>query len=344
MINLSTRVKRIAAISASGALIASLAACSSPTAESADQTFTIGVSWDNKSIALIQAWEDYQQQIADERGLDWEWVYTVADDDPARQASNIEDLISQGVDVIVARASDGAAIGSSVLAAEAAGIPFVAFDRASTTAEPAAYVGGDAYDQAIKTATELAAQMAAADVKGVCIELLGALTDFNAVKRSEAFNEIATSTGQFTIVQKVPTEWSPELFLSGTATALEANPSANCILTASDFAWPSIQSALEGAGKYAPIGEPSHMWIGSVDLFPEAYLAMKDGYIDVSTTWDAYAHSEELVRVLEIIAAGEDPNCPEEGCLAKGRLATPETVDTLENIWSRDYNPDGSRK
>lgn len=319
-------------------------AASSTGGAAAGTPFKVGVSWDNKSIALIQAWQDYQQQIAKEQGLNFEWVYTVADDDPAKQASNIEDLINQGVNVVVARASDSAAIGASIKAARAANIPFVAFDRAPSTETATAYVGGDSRDEALTTAAEISKQMKAAGVKGKCIELLGALTDVNAVNRTKAFAEVAARDGAYEIVQQVPTEWKPDLFLSGTTNALKAHPEANCILTASDFAWPSIQSALEGAGKWAKIGDPKHMWIGALDVFPEAYVAMKANYIDVGTTWDAWAHSQELVKALAAISKGQDPGCPKDGCLAKGRLATPSTVDSLQNVWSRDYNPDGTKK
>jgi ABC-type sugar transport system substrate-binding protein len=45
--------------------------------------------------------------------------------------ANIEDLINQNVDLIVARAEDATAIGASIRAAKAANIPFRTFDRES---------------------------------------------------------------------------------------------------------------------------------------------------------------------------------------------------------------------
>jgi len=284
------------------------------------------------------------QQLAEEGGLEVEWVINVADNDPSRQASNIEDLINQGVDVIVARAEDSAAIGASIRAADAAGIPFVTFDRPSSTDQPTAHVGGDSYDQALTTGNQLAEILTNAGVVGSCIELQGGLTDVNAINRSRGFADADASSSAFEIITQVPTEWNPDLFLSGATNALRANPEANCMLIASDFAWPSVQSALEGAGKWAPTGEANHIWFATQDVFPDAYVAMKAGYIDVGTTYDAYAHAQELVRVLGALVAGEDPGCGADGCLAKGRVATPDTVDSLENLWSRDYNPDGSKK
>jgi ribose transport system substrate-binding protein len=33
----------------------------------------------------------------------------------------------------------------------------------------------------------------------------------------------------------------------------------------------------------------------------------------------------------------QDPKCAADGCLAKGRLVTPQTIGTIDNLWSRDY-------
>ena len=139
-----------------------------------------------------------------------------------------------------------------------------------------------------------------------------------------------------TLVQ-VPTEWNPDLFRSGTANALQANPDANCLFVASDFALNSVRSALEAAGKWAPTGEEGHMWVAAQDVNPQGLTAMEGGYIDVATTYDAFSHSQELVRVVAAIAKGEDPGCGPDGCLVAGRVATPDNVATMENLWSRDY-------
>src|SRR5580693_6456659 len=136
--------------------------------------FVVGLSWDTKDT-LVQAWEDYFQSesktMGDEAGVHFKWIINVANNDPAQQAANIEDLINQGVDVIVARAKDGAAIGASVRAAKAANIPFVTFDRESSTIKPTAHVGADSYAHAKLAATALVEELRAKNVHGRCIEL-----------------------------------------------------------------------------------------------------------------------------------------------------------------------------
>ena len=302
--------------------------------------FVVGLSWDTKDT-LVQAWEDYFQSesktMGDEAGVHFKWIINVANNDPAQQAANIEDLINQGVDVIVARAKDGAAIGASVRAAKAANIPFVTFDRESSTIKPTAHVGADSYAHSKLAATALVDDLKKNGAKAKCIELLGSQVDTNAVNFSKAWNDVTKSSGVVENLMQVPTEWNPELFLSGTTNAFKAHPEANCLFVASDFALSAVKSALEKIGRWKPAGNPAHVWMASVGLMPSAVKAMEGGYLDDAALWDTYGHARELDRVLIAIAKGQDPGCGDKGCLVNGRIGTPATINTMDNIWSKKY-------
>jgi ribose transport system substrate-binding protein len=326
-------MKRIIMLAAIAALVSAVPAYAEP--------FKVGFSLDTKESSLETAWEQFLKSEGEVQGkaagLEFQWTVNVANGDPAKQAANIDDLITAGVDVIMARAFDSGAIGTSIKAAKDANIPFVTFDRGSTSGKPTAHVGGDSYDQARTTGAKFAEILKAAGVHGKCIELQGALTDINAVNRSKGWNELAKETGQYETVVQVPTEWNPELFLSGLTNALTAHPEANCVFAASDFAFPSIQAALEKADRWAPTGQPKHIWLATNDLLPAAVKPMEDGYIDVSTTYDAFTQAQEAIRVLIAIKKGQDPGCGPDGCLAKGRVVTPDTIKSVPNLWSRDF-------
>jgi ribose transport system substrate-binding protein len=304
--------------------------------------FTVGLSWNAKESELVQKWEDYLilegKSQGEPAGINFKWVINVANGDPARQAANIEDLINQGVNLIIARAEDSAAIGASIRAASSAGIPFITFDRASSSDKPTAHVGGDSYDQAKTTAEAFVALLKANNVQGKCIELQGALTDINAVNRSKGWHDVTDKSGVVVTVVSVPTEWNPELFRSGATNALRAHPEANCMFIASDFCFSAVQSALEGAGHWAPRGDTKHVWLATQDVFPEAEKAMENGFVDLGTSYDAYFHAREAIRVAVLLAKGEKPDCGPDGCLVKGRLVTQENVKTMPNLWSRPTN------
>jgi ABC-type sugar transport system substrate-binding protein len=303
------------------------------------RTITIGLSWNERIQSLVQAWQDYMQAYANEFGAKWnvtfEWVVNVADSDPVRQNSNIQDLITQGVDVIVARPADSEAIGAAITAAQEAGIPFITFDRRSSSVQPTSHVGADSLNQAISTGEAFAALLAENGVQGQCIELQGDLVDTNAVFRSQGWNQVAASSGQYSNLVQVPTEWNPELFRSGLANALAAYPEANCIFVASDFAFNSVRAALEEVNRYFPAGEEGHVWIAAQDVNPQGYEAMLGGYIDVATTYDAYFHSVELVNVAVRAATGD---IVQPQYLVPGRVATPALLPDMEFIWARDYS------
>ena len=323
------------------AAAAILTACLFCSSAALAKDFVVGLSWDTKDT-LVQAWEDYFQSesvtMGDTAGVHFKWIINVANNDPAQQASNIEDLINQGVDVIVARAKDGTAIGASIRAAKAANIPFVTFDRESSTIKPTAHVGADSYAHAKLAATALVDDLKKHDVKAKCIELLGSQVDTNAVNFSKAWNDVTKDSGVVENLMQVPTEWNPELFLSGTTNGFKAHPEANCLFVASDFALSAVKSALDKIGRWKPQGDPSHVWIASVGLMPSAVKAMEGGYLDDSALWDTYGHARELDRVLIAIAKGEDPGCGDKGCLVNGRIGTPATINSMDNIWSKKYN------
>ena len=163
------------------------------------------------------------------------------------------------------------------------------------------------------------------------------LTDINAVNLSRFWNEVGKKTGQYETILHVPSEWSPEFFLSELTNALIAKPEANCVFAASDIAFPPIQAGLEKAGRWAPTGAPKHMWLATNDLLSAAVKPMEDGYIDVSTTWDAYLQAKEAVRVLIAIKKGEYPHCGPDGCPAERRVVTPATIKETPDLWSRDF-------
>ncbi len=296
------------------------------------------VSWNEKIHSLVQAWQDYMQKYGNDygpkNGVIFQWVVNVANSDTTQQANNIQDCINQKVDIIVARAEDSAAIGASITAAKNANIPFITFDRQSSSVKPTTHVGEDSYAQATSTATAFSKLLKDNNVQGKCIELEGDLLDQNAVARHKAWTDIENKDKQWQTVVSVPTEWKPEKFYSGAQAALQAHPEANCMYVASDFAFTSVENALQAVNKLAATGQPNHMWMAAEDVNPQGYQAMLKKEIDVGTTWDAWSTATKLVEVMTAIAKGQQVDPLN---LVQGRLATPATVESLDNLYARDY-------
>lgn len=298
----------------------------------------VGVSWNEKIHSQIQAWQDemerYGKTFGEKNNVKFQWIYNVANGDPATQASNIQDLINQHVDIIVARAEDAATIGASIEAAHKANIPFITFDRASATTSPDAHVGGDSFDQGLQAGLAFAALLEKNHIQGKVIELMGDLRDLNAVNRGQAWHQVENLKHAWTTVAQVPTDWKPENFYTGTANALAAHPEANAIFAHSDFAFEGVLKALKEANKLQPTGTAGHIWIATCDVQPQGYDAIIKGYIDVSASYEAYAQADALVTVIAELLAGQKVQGTH---LVPCRVATPTNLAAMKDVWSRDY-------
>ncbi|WP_065334877.1 D-xylose ABC transporter substrate-binding protein [Tritonibacter mobilis] len=108
-----------------GLSVIALSAFAASSAFAAD--LTVGVSWSNFQE---ERWKTDEAAIVgalEEAGA--EYISADAQSSSAKQLSDIESLIAQGVDALIILAQDAQAIGPAVQAAADEGIPVVAYDR-----------------------------------------------------------------------------------------------------------------------------------------------------------------------------------------------------------------------
>jgi ABC-type sugar transport system substrate-binding protein len=104
-------------------------------------SYTIGLSISTLNNPFFVTLRDGAQAAADALGVDL--VVVDSQDDPATEASNMEDLIAQGVDVILVNPTDSDAIVPSILAANDAGIPVFTIDRGASGGEVVSHIASD---------------------------------------------------------------------------------------------------------------------------------------------------------------------------------------------------------
>jgi D-xylose transport system substrate-binding protein len=88
----------------------------------------VGVSWNNYQEERWAKWDEPAIQAAVAAG-GGTYISNDAKSSAETQASNVENLISQGANVLIILAQDGTAIKPSVAAAASQGIPVIAYDR-----------------------------------------------------------------------------------------------------------------------------------------------------------------------------------------------------------------------
>jgi D-xylose transport system substrate-binding protein len=88
---------------------------------------TVGVSWSNFQEERWKTDEAAIKSALEQQGATY--ISADAQSSPAKQLSDIESLIAQGVDALIVLAQDAQAIGPAIQAAADEGIPVVAYDR-----------------------------------------------------------------------------------------------------------------------------------------------------------------------------------------------------------------------
>jgi ABC-type sugar transport system substrate-binding protein len=307
----------------------------------AKKDLKIGISFAIHDGAIHQAYEDYIKKAAkdytNKTGRKFEFTVTVANGDVGKQSSDIQDLIVKGMDVIMIYAQDSKAIHSSIKAAHDKGIPVVMFDRAASAVgeQAEAFVGLDTLDQAYTTGVALFELLKKDKITPRVLNVIGDLSDENAVNRDKGFKK-AAKEAHITFLQDIPSKWNPDMALSGFTAALQAHPNTNVVLIASDYLTPAIQTALKKANKWKPYGNKAHVYIGSQDVYPIAIDLMgKGGYIDFNTAYDIWPICQKAVQI--VVALADKEKLDKNKYLIAGRLVDKKNVNTIDNLWSRDY-------
>ena len=89
---------------------------------------TVGVSWNNYQEERWAKWDEPAIKAAIEAG-GGKYINNDAKSSAETQASNVENLISQGAKVVIVLAQDGTAIKPAVTTAISNGVPVIAYDR-----------------------------------------------------------------------------------------------------------------------------------------------------------------------------------------------------------------------
>jgi len=89
---------------------------------------TVGVSWNNFQEPRWAKWDEPAIKAAIE-AAGGKYISNDAKSSAETQASNIDNLISQGAKVVIVLAQDGTAVKPAVAKAESGGVPVIAYDR-----------------------------------------------------------------------------------------------------------------------------------------------------------------------------------------------------------------------
>ena len=167
-----------------------------------------------------------------------------AQDNASKQASDIEDLIQQQVDLIVINPVDSSAVAASVQSANAAGIPVITVDRASEGGEVVSHVASDNKAGGV-LAGEYLTELIGEGAK--VAELEGVAGSSAARDRGEGFNTAAE--GKLNVVAKQTANFNRAEGLTVMENILQANPDIVGVFAHNDEMALGALEAIAASGK-----------------------------------------------------------------------------------------------
>lgn len=181
--------------------------------------------------------------------LDVECIITVADNKADKQANDVENMLTQGVNAIVIAPHDATQAASMVEKAKAQGVPVISYDRLINSDKVDLYISHQ-----VPVIGKKIAEYALAKVpKGNYVMVYGASTDNNAVimrKEMEAVLMDAKDKGDIKIVaDQYITDWKPVEALNFAENALTQNADkVDAFVVSNDGMAGGVVSALEKKG------------------------------------------------------------------------------------------------
>ncbi|UOQ56106.1 substrate-binding domain-containing protein [Leucobacter allii] len=311
-----TRFPRRAAFAtlALGAGFALLTGCTTGN-EPATETGGSGESSDSCSIGMTQINQTAifftemnagAQEAADELGC--ELTIANANNDSARQSSDIENFVTQGVDAIIVVAIDVNGVSPAVESAQSQGIPVIAIDAEVEGVDT--FVGVDneaAGAEAAKWAID------AGLVDGKSYGVVDAKSSFIQNQREDSFRAAIDAAGaQYT--QSVNGDNVQEKAATAAQDLVTAQPDLDFVYTTGEPATVGAVAALSADSATKIIG-----W----DLTAEVIAGIDDGLVTAVIQQDPRQEGVEAVTEVHSILGGAEP---------QGFIDVPITIVTSDNV------------
>jgi ribose transport system substrate-binding protein len=254
-------------------------------------------------------------------------MYTAKD--PAKQTSDIEDLITKKVDAIVMLPMESAALTPAAEKVAKAGIPLIVIDRGVNTESYRTYIGGDNYGVGYSDAKYLVAEMTKRKGKaeGKIVEISGVPSTVTDL-RSKGFRDYVKDYPGIQIVATQPGDFTREKSLKAMENILQANAKIDAVFSQDDDMTIGIVQAIRDAKR------ENEMFIVSSGGEKEVYQMMKEKQkpdVIVSVTYSPTMSGSAVNLAIKLLEGKGIDGFWEKGIphhiVLEAAAVTPENVD-----------------
>lgn len=284
-----------------------------------DKMLTIGFPQDNMSNDWRRAQVMAVKAVLDQHP-NVKFMYTDAQGDTAKNIQDIEDLVDQGIDLLMISPRDGQAMTPVIAHAHAKGIPVVLLTRRILSDTYTTFVSADDAKIAANAAKYLADKLGG---KGKILVLQGVPTASTAVKRTEGFMaEIAKHPGIIVAAIK-PANYLRAEAIKMVEQALEEGLVFDAIYAQSDSMAAGARLALSAAGI-----DPKTKLIVGIDYIPEAREAIREGQQAATFTYPTAGQegAEIALKILSGETVAREIEVPSQ-------MVTKDNVETVKPVF-----------
>lgn len=296
--------RKLVSLVASIALISMLAGCSStPTPTSTGtstpapaKVFKIGFS--NASVSntwRVAMYDMMKQEAAKHPNV--ELLYTDANDNSAKQNSDVDDLLAKGIDELLIAPATEAALNPAIEKAYAKGIPVIVFDRRPTTDKYTTFVVTDDVINGQMSAQKLVDQLTKkfGTAKGNVVIIQGFLGSGPQVDREKGIMDVLSKYPDIKVVAKQAADFQRAKGQSVMENILQANKNIDAVISESGESLAGAIDAMKAANRL------NGMIIENIDGYNGILKAIKAGTVDSTTLFQASLGKEALLAGLKAL-------------------------------------------
>lgn len=231
---------------------------------SAQDDLKVGIAFQQMNNPYFVVMEEAFVNAAESIGA--ESMVTDAHHDVAKQVSDIEDMIQNGIDILIINPTDTAGVESAVRTAKDNGVVVVAVD-ADAAGPRDAYVSSENYDAGYQAGKYMAEEL---DGSGQVAILNGIPTD-GILDRVAGFKDAVGEYSDIEIIDNQNGKQQRAEAMTVTENMLQSNPNLDALFSVNDTGGLGAYSAIETSGR--------DVFMVSVDGHPEAIEAIQEGDI-----------------------------------------------------------------
>ena len=159
-----------------------------------------------------------------------ELVVLDSQNDPAQELANVEDLLTQGVSLILINPTDSDAVGNAIIAANNKNVPVVTLDRGANQGEVVSHIASDNVAGGVMAGEHIVSLLGG---KGKVVELEGIAGTSAARDRGQGFNDAIAGT-EIQVVAKQVADFDRTQGLSVMENILQAQPEIDAVFAHND--------------------------------------------------------------------------------------------------------------